>query len=140
MKDVRRLFGVAVIAIAATGMAACGGGGGGGSAAPAPVPAPPPPAPPPPAASGTLNGLVFSAATGAAISATVDGAAPATTTVTGSFQLSAVPAAERVVVRVSASGYVDTLAVAAVRQGAVTLARVTLLPVGTTSTVNPQVR
>jgi hypothetical protein len=71
---------------------------------------------------------VFSAATGSPVagaSATVAGMASATTTANGSFQLAGVPAAERVVVRVGAAGFADTLAVATVRQGAVTLARVT---------------
>jgi hypothetical protein len=63
--------------------------------------------------------------------------ASATTTANGSFQLAGVPAAERVVVRVSAAGFAETLAVATVRQGAVTLARVTLLPVGTTASITP---
>jgi hypothetical protein len=141
MNHLQRLFGVAVVVLVGSGMTACGGGGGGGSPGPAPTPTPPPPPPPPPPGpTGTLNGLVFSASTGAAVngaSASVAGLAAVTTSATGSFQLAGVPASERVVVRVSAPGFVDTLAVAAVRSGSVSLARVTLLPVGSTASVNP---
>jgi hypothetical protein len=63
--------------------------------------------------------------------------AAVTTAANGSFQLAGVPASERVVVRVSAPGYVETLAVSAVRTGSVSLARVTLVPVGTTASVDP---
>jgi len=138
MKNLQHLFGVAVVALVTTGMTACGGGGGAGSPAPAPAPTPTPS--PPPATTGTLNGLVFSASTGAAIngaSASVTGLPAASTNVNGSFQLAGVTASERVVVRVSAPGFVDTLAVAAVRAGSVTLARVILLPIGTSASVNP---
>jgi hypothetical protein len=83
---------------------------------------------------------VFSAANGSAVAgatATIAGLAPATAAANGSFQLAGVPASERVVVRVRAPGFTETIVVTAVRQGAVTLSRVTLVPVGTTASIDP---
>lgn len=93
-----------------------------------------------PSGSGTLNGLVYSATSGAAIAgatATIAGLPPVTSAANGTFQLAGVPASERVVLRVGAAGYAETIRVAAVRQGAVTLERVYLQPIGAGTSIDP---
>ncbi|HXF44674.1 MAG TPA: immunoglobulin domain-containing protein [Burkholderiaceae bacterium] len=93
-----------------------------------------------PTGSGTLNGLVYSATTGAAIAGatvTIAGLPATSSAANGTFQLAGVPASERVVLRVSAPGFAETIRVAAVRQGAVTLERVFLQPVGASAAIDP---
>lgn len=93
-----------------------------------------------PTGSGTLNGLVYDAANGSAIAgatATIAGRPAATSAANGTFQLAGVPAGERIVLRVSAPGYAETLRVVAVRQGAVTLERVFLQAVGASVSIDP---
>jgi Immunoglobulin I-set domain len=89
---------------------------------------------------GSLNGLVASAADGAPVAgarAAVLSGPAGIADANGAFTFPRVAANDRVVVRVSAPGFVDTLRAIGVRPGAVTNTRVTLLPVGSTATVNP---
>jgi hypothetical protein len=88
---------------------------------------------------GTLNGNAVSAANAAvqlAVTATVPDRPAAGPTPTQSFNLSGVPASERIVLRTSAAGHVDQLKIAAVRAGAVSFVRSVLLPVGSSTTLD----
>jgi hypothetical protein len=91
---------------------------------------------------GTISGTAVSTADATVdlnATATVAGLPPATTSASGAnlrFSLSGVPASGRVVVRVSSPGHLDTVKVVAVRPGATTFLRATLVPLGVTANVD----
>lgn len=111
-------------------LGACGGGGGGGSS------------PPPVAATGTLIGIVTSASDGTLVSgatATVAALPAVTTDAQGAFQVASVAVSERVVVRVAAPGFNDTIGVAPVRAGETTVLQVSLVRIEATAVVDAAV-
>jgi hypothetical protein len=108
-------------------LAACGGGGGGDA---------PPPTTPPPAATGSVAGVVLSAATGAPLAgATVRVASASTTSgADGRYTLAGV-APGAVLVEFSAANHARSFANAAVTANGTARANARLTPVGTRATL-----
>jgi hypothetical protein len=124
---IRRMACATLACIGMGVLGGCGGSGGGATSTPTPD-------------QGTISGSSVSSSDGSveiATTATVSGIAAASSTPAQPFTLNNVPISERIVVRLSAPGHVDQIKVVSVRSGVVTYLRSTLVPVGTSATVDP---
>lgn len=113
---------------AAFALQACSSGDGDGASPP-----------PPPPATATLQGRVSAAADGTPVAgATVSaGGATATTAADGSWSLAGLNPAERVLLRVSAAGFMDGLRALPATAGATTRDELPLLAAGAATSVDP---
>jgi Carboxypeptidase regulatory-like domain/Immunoglobulin I-set domain len=122
--------------LALTGLFVVQGCGGGGGTDPTPVTQPPVVVPAP---VGTINGLVLTSDTSSPIAnATVTvGALSTKTGADGSFSIDKVPAADRAVIKLEASGFADGLAVVAVTADQTARASARLMRAAASITIDP---
>lgn len=92
-----------------------------------------------PVATGSVSGRVLNTVTGAALpgASVTSGSRSATTDGNGEFELTSVPAAERVSIQVDADGFESSYRVASVRGEQETMVSVLAVPVGASSMVMP---
>ena len=119
-------------------LAGCGGGGGGNETV---GPTVPPVIVPVPTPVGTVSGLALTSDTSTPIaSATVTvGALSTTTAADGSFSIAKVPAADRVLIKLQASGFVDGFTAVAVAADQTARASARLVRAATSMSIDPTV-